>query len=100
MTVEILLRVVIAALAAYRVSRMIALEDGPFDVFNNLRVRFDKPKGVRKSWVGRGLDCPLCSGVYISLVMLGLSYIDYVFYGVLWLAVAGLQVALQRQERE
>jgi hypothetical protein len=45
MTLEILLRVVIAALAAYRVSRMIALEDGPFDVFNNLRVRFDKPRG-------------------------------------------------------
>jgi hypothetical protein len=99
MTVEILLRAVIAALASYRVSRMIALEDGPFDVFNNFRVRFDKPKGVRKSWIGRGVECPLCIGAYASPVMLALSYVDYVFYGVVVLAVAGLQVALQKQER-
>jgi hypothetical protein len=100
MTLEILLRAVIVALAAYRVARMVALEDGPFDVFSRFRARFDKPRGQLKSWVGRGVECPLCLGFYIAALMLGLSYIDYVFYGVLWLAVAGLQVAFQKQERE
>lgn len=97
---ELGFRVVIAALASYRVARMIALEDGPFDCFSRFRARFDKPKGVPRTWVGRGIECPLCTGFYISAVMLGLTYLDYAVYGVVWLAVSGLQVALQRQERE
>jgi hypothetical protein len=94
-----LLRVVIVALAAYRTARMIALEDGPFDVFSRFRSKFDKPKGVPLNWIERGVGCPLCVGFWVSPVMLGLSYLDYVFYGVVWLAVSGLQVALQKQER-
>lgn len=100
LNLELLLRVVISALAAYRVARMVALEDGPFDCFSRFRARFDKPKGVPRTWVGRGIECPLCVGFYISAVMLGLSYLDYVVYGVVWLAVSGLQTAIQRQERD
>lgn len=94
---ELLFRVVIAALASYRAARMVAMEDGPFDLFSRLRDRVD-PK--QDTWIGRGINCPLCVGMYTSLVMFGLTYVDYVFYAVVGLAVAGLQVALQRQERE
>jgi hypothetical protein len=51
-----LLRVVIVALAAYRIARMIALEDGPFDVFSRFRSKFDKPKGVPLNWIERGVS--------------------------------------------
>lgn len=100
LNLELLLRVVISALAAYRVARMVALEDGPFDCFSRFRSKFDKPKGTPRNWIERGVECPLCCGVYVSAVMLGLSYLDYVVYGVVWLAVSGLAVALQRQERD
>jgi hypothetical protein len=39
-------------------------------------------------------------GAYSSALMLGLTYVDYVNFVVLWLAIAGLQVAFQKQERE
>jgi hypothetical protein len=100
MSFEMLLRVVIAALAAYRVARMVAMEDGPFDCFSRLRSKFDKPRGTPRNWIERGVECPLCLGFWVSAVMLGLSYLDYVVYVVVWLAVSGLQVALQKQERE
>lgn len=99
MNLEILLRVVIVALAAYRVSRMIALEDGPFDLFSRFRSKFDKPKGVPLNWIERGVSCPLCVGIYISIGMYFLSGWDVVNLVVFILAVAGLQTFLQRSER-
>lgn len=95
---ELLIRVVISALASYRVARMLATETGPFALFSRWRGWVDLH--TRKDWISEGVSCPLCTGFWISLVLLGLSYVDYVVYGVLWLAVAGLQVALQKQERE
>lgn len=99
MTLEMLLRVVISALAAYRVARMIAMEDGPFDVFSRFRSKFDKPRGTPRNWIERGVECPLCVGFWVSPLMLSLSYLDYAVYLIVWLAVSGLQVALQKQER-
>jgi hypothetical protein len=96
---EMLLRVVIVALAAYRTARMIALEDGPFDVFSRFRSKFDKPKGTPRNWIERGVSCPSMRRVTPQPGNAGLSYLDYVVYGVVWLAVSGLQVALQKQER-
>lgn len=46
-----------------------------------------------------GVTCPLCIGWYASAVMLGMTYLDYVNVLVLWQAVAGLQVAITKQER-
>jgi hypothetical protein len=57
-----------------------------------------KAKG--RKWIIEGVSCPLCIGFWASAVLLGLSYLDYAVYLVVWLAVAGLQVVLQKQERE
>jgi hypothetical protein len=95
---ELLIRVVIAALAAYRVARMVAMERGPFDLFIDFRSLIIGRWGQKK-WVAEGMTCPLCIGFWASLVLFGLSYLDYVIYGVAGLAVAGLQTAIQRQER-
>jgi hypothetical protein len=104
MTFELLLRVVISALAAYRVARMLALETGPFALFSRWRgwvfIWQGSGHGNKKTWITEGIECPLCTGFWASLVMLGLTYVDYVVYAVVWLAVAGLQTAIQRQERD
>lgn len=56
------LELLIASLAVYRISRMIADEEGPFSVFTWLRGRF-KPD----TWIGRGLECIMCVSVWIAL---------------------------------
>lgn len=52
----------IAALAVYRISRMLAVEEGPFKVFTTLR---EWPP--HDSWVARGLECPLCVSFWVAL---------------------------------
>lgn len=94
---ELLIRVVIAALASYRVARMLATETGPFAWFSEFRGWVDLH--TNSKWVMDGVTCPLCIGWYASAVMLGMTYLDYVNVLVLWQAVAGLQVAITKQER-
>lgn len=92
-----LVRVVIAALASYRVARMLTTERGPFDWFIDIR-SFVINKPGQKTWVVKGVTCPLCVGFYSSFALFGLTYVDYVVYLVAGLAVAGLQTALQTRE--
>jgi hypothetical protein len=103
-TLELAVRVVISALASYRIARMVALETGPFALFSRFRgwvnIEQARKHGPKETWVTEGFSCPLCVGVYVSALILGLSYVDYVNFAVLWLAVAGLQTALQKQENE
>lgn len=93
------IRLLIVSLASYRVSRMLALETGPFGWFSLLR-GWAMVKAKGRKWIIEGVSCPLCIGFWASAVLLGLSYLDYAVYLVVWLAVAGLQVVLQKQERE
>lgn len=56
-------------LAVYRVARMIAYEDGPWDVFLRLRsLAFQKLRQGQMGdhWVYRGLSCPLCVSFWLS----------------------------------
>mgnify|MGYP001572792784 FL=1 len=52
----------LAALAVYRISRMITDEEGPFMVFSRLR-------GLAQpdTWIGRGLECIICVSVWVAL---------------------------------
>lgn len=81
------------ALAAYRVARMLAMEEGPFGLFRLFRAKVD-PK--QSTWIGRGINCPLCLGFWVSFALYGLYQINYVNWIVVALAVAGAQVALQK----
>lgn len=95
---ELLLRIIIAALASYRIARMFALETGPFALFEWFRGRIFIWQGNRKSWINEGVTCSLCLGFWTGPILFGLTYVDYVFYGVVALAVAGLQTAIQTRE--
>lgn len=81
---------VIAVFAVYRAARMLAYEDGPFDLFAWLRDRLGQ-----KSWVGRGWRCPLCLGWWgaaLAAYLIGpQSWREWL---ILWGGIAGAQVVL------
>jgi hypothetical protein len=84
---------VIATLAAYRISRMITREDGPFDALSWIRGKVDPNQ---KSWVGRGLACIACVSFWVSLVIAIVSGYTWLE----WLAVAsGVMIVNREMER-
>jgi hypothetical protein len=76
----------LALLGVYRLSHMIAIEDGPFDAFAEMR-----GKAGQRHWIGRGLHCPLCISFWLALGMAGgLVLSGLVFWGLIWLIWLGL----------
>lgn len=84
----------LAVLAVYRPARMIALEDGPGNVFQDLRGSLLKAP----AWVQKGISCPLCIGFWLAVLPAAilvwcLALPLWSFFG-LWAAVAGGQAFL------
>lgn len=86
------LYVSLAVLATYRAARMIALEDGPFDVFSRLQER----AGGQKTWLGRGLACPLCVGFWIAALPAIYLAASGAEFALLWFGIAGGAAVLHR----
>lgn len=59
--------ITICALATYRLTRLIAVEEGPFGLALKLRGALD-PDG--RTWIGRGMACPWCISFWIAPVTL------------------------------
>lgn len=83
---------VLALLLNYRVSRALALEDGPFDLFSRIQGAFSQ-----KSWLGRGLNCPLCVSFWLAVpAALLLQPPDWRSGFLLWGGIAGGTVIISR----
>lgn len=81
-----------ASLATYRAARMVAQEDGPFDVFAWLRDR-----AGQGNWVGRGLHCVLCVSFWLALpAALLLPWAGWRELLLLWGGIAGAAVVLYK----
>lgn len=93
------LALILAALAVYRVSRMISDEEGPFSVFTKLR-------GLARpdTWLGRGLECLMCVSVWVALpatVLITLAgYTDVWLWPLTWLALSSVSVLIRRWEQK
>jgi hypothetical protein len=91
---------IIASFAVYRVSRMLADEDGPFDLFARFRGVVDPDQ---RTWVGRGLACPLCIGVWVALIVAILLGVYGLYnpwlWPLWWFGLAGLAAWLTKMER-
>ena len=92
-----MLEIVLAILATYRVASMLATEEGAFGIFQSIRERIDPQQ---ETWLGRGINCPLCIGFWVALVLalllmrrFGLGETDTLF---VWLGVAGGAALLHR----
>lgn len=77
---------VLAVLATYRLSHMIAREDGPFDVFAILREKIGQG-----NWIGRGLHCVLCISFWLSLPAALLTGLPWLLG---WFGIAGAVMVL------
>lgn len=91
-----LLTLVLAAFAVYRVAHMLALEDGPFDVFAKVRTRLGGD--TQATWLGRGVNCPLCIGFWIALAasLIFFPLADWRTWLLTWLGIAGAAVAIEQ----
>lgn len=88
----------VSALAAYRMARMIFSETGPFAIFARMR-RYIDPQ--QKTWIGIGLNCPYCLGLWSSLLFYwALKYHqnEIAHFLINVLAIAGIQTIIQSWE--
>lgn len=82
---------VIVVLAVYRVSVLIAQDEGPFSLLERARGRIDPHQA---SWMGRGLRCVGCVSFWVALAAaLLIGAADWVW---VWLAVAGGAMLIHR----
>jgi hypothetical protein len=86
-------RLILSVLATWRVSHLIAFEDGPFDVIVRLRARAGG--GV----LGRLMDCPYCLSLWIAapLALLLANPVPSVgAWCAAWLAISGGSSLLEK----
>lgn len=100
MDINFLIWLVLSALAAFRLSELVVIDDGPFDVFFYLRGWANRPPLTRLRGTLAGiLSCVHCAGLWMS-ILVGLFYFSHnvIFQGILFvLAIAGLQSILARK---
>ncbi|HET6764353.1 MAG TPA: DUF1360 domain-containing protein [Longimicrobiaceae bacterium] len=88
------LRLVLAVLACWRVSHLLAREDGPWDAV--ARVRAVLGRGM----LGRMMDCFYCLSVWAAAPLAFFVAPGWAERVVAWLAVSGGACLLERMGRE
>lgn len=68
------LRLVVAALATYRLARLLTWDEGPAGLFVSFRRALggediDLDTGQPATNLGRGVTCPHCLGVWVALLL-------------------------------
>jgi hypothetical protein len=89
--------VLLGILACYRVTQMLVYDDGPSNIFANLRAKvWEIARQSREGspgWnLGRLFDCPYCMGVWVALAI---SLIVAEFSLINWLAISGGQAIIE-----
>jgi hypothetical protein len=88
-------RFVVAVFATWRLARLVAREDGPFEIIVKLRVR------AADGFVGQLMDCPYCLSLWLAAPF-AFALADTVMAWVAaWLAISGgasfIENLLERQ---
>lgn len=95
------IRLVLLVWATYRLASMVSSEEGPFSIFERLRENLGAydygENGKARTNLGRGISCPLCTGVYISGALLPLVFIPNRIgdWFLAWMGISGAQVFLE-----
>ena len=104
-------RFVVYALATFRITYMLWIEDGPFDMFDWLRYKVgvvvtrDGVRGDNNTTLGRLFNCPLCLSVWVGALMtaccmVNIAIIDYVAMVFALSAVCMILVGYERVTHE
>lgn len=83
-------RLVLAALACWRVTHLLSAEDGPFDLVLGLRQR------LGNAALGRWMDCPYCVSVWVAMPLATLLADDLPGWGLGVLALSGATCLIER----
>jgi len=83
-------RFVLSVLATWRVSHLLASEDGPWDAIARLRGR------LGASVLGRMMDCFGCTSLWVALPLSLFVVRDPLAVFVCWLALSGFAMLLER----
>ena len=96
---------ILAVFATYRLSQLVALDDGPLDCFATLRglTVYSLKGNQREGRVWKSLEelvnCPYCLGIWFAglttLLVMQVAPMDFLTGLLFWLGVAGGQCALQ-----
>jgi hypothetical protein len=87
-------RLALGALATWRVTHLIAEEDGPFDGIVRLRTR------VGDTWLGELMDCFYCLSVWVSAPAAAAVARRRRDLPLTWLALSGAACLLEQATRE
>lgn len=94
-----LLLLILGGLATYRLSRLIADEEGPWSVFSRIRDLTPEQSNLR-----RGIECIMCVSVWTAIpVTAGLvagGVIPLVFSPIWWLALSSVTVLIRKWEQK
>ena len=90
------LTLLLLTMGVYRAAHMAVYEDGPFEMFTELR-SWAVSRFGNQSWVVKGLNCPLCTSFWLSAIgafsLLLLGWPVGLFLH-LWFGVAGAALLL------
>lgn len=89
---QLLIEFTICVFAIYRVSYMIAQEEGPFGIFAFIQGKTAK----QSNWFERGMNCLMCISFWLSLLAslyLSQSVVQFFLY---WFSIAGGVLVLHK----
>lgn len=90
---NLLAQVLVAGVAAFRLGQMVALEDGPFDLFVLWREKIGADK--QQNWVQRGFACPACCSFWAAALCALLFHpAGVIGFLLVWWASAGVAQVL------
>lgn len=76
-------RFIVAVLATWRLARLVAREDGPFELIVKLRER------AGSGFAGQLMDCPYCLSLWIAIPFASTLADSALAWIAAWLAISG-----------
>lgn len=64
------MKLIVYALAVWRLAHMVVKEPGPADIFSRLRVHLIGGPTIFPEWTGRGIQCVSCVSVWAAFLLL------------------------------
>lgn len=86
-------RLVVAVLATWRVTHLLASEDGPFEVIARIR------SGLGNSVLGKLMDCFYCLSLWVAAPAALIVTRNLYEWPLIWLALSGASCLLERPAR-
>jgi Protein of unknown function (DUF1360) len=84
------LQLLVSCLAVWRITHLLAEEDGPWDTVVRLRQR------ITNGWLGNVLDCFYCLSVWVAIPFAAWTGSAWTERAILWPAISGAAILLER----